>query len=194
MKMKLLTLFTLFFMMLCSTESLYSKDTPQETINRYMEKLKVISGESVSQLTRENELKTIIEDVFDFKTLSMLSLKQFWKNLKENERSEFIKYFSSLIKKAYLSKSDKLRGTHEVKFASEEVRNNEAKIKYTIKQKEVDIEIVYNMHLIDDRWRVYDVIIDASSLINNYNQQFTSYIKKHSFAMLLDTLKRKSQG
>ena len=43
----------------------------------------------------------------------------------------------------------------------------------------------------DGKWRVVDVIIEGSSLVNNYRSQFTKVIKKKGFAELVVKMKSK---
>jgi phospholipid transport system substrate-binding protein len=40
-----------------------------------------------------------------------------------------------------------------------------------------------------DRWRVYDVVVEGVSLINNYRTQFDKIIQTSSFAELVRRLK-----
>jgi phospholipid transport system substrate-binding protein len=39
------------------------------------------------------------------------------------------------------------------------------------------------------RYRIYDVVIEGISLVNNYRSQFNSILQKSSFADLLDKLR-----
>ena len=43
----------------------------------------------------------------------------------------------------------------------------------------------------DGRWGVYDIGVDGVSLISNYRSQFTSVLKRMSFAQMLDRLRNR---
>ena len=43
-----------------------------------------------------------------------------------------------------------------------------------------------------DRWRVYDVLIESISLVNNYRTQFDGIIKTSSYDELVKRLKARS--
>jgi phospholipid transport system substrate-binding protein len=48
-----------------------------------------------------------------------------------------------------------------------------------------------------DRWRVYDVVIEGVSLVNNYRSQFAGILQKSSFEELSKKLRetvRKQSG
>ena len=44
----------------------------------------------------------------------------------------------------------------------------------------------------DGKWKIYDVIAENISLVNNYRSQFTRVIAKSSFDELLKTMKQKA--
>jgi phospholipid transport system substrate-binding protein len=41
----------------------------------------------------------------------------------------------------------------------------------------------------EGQWGVYDIAVDGVSLISNYRSQFTSMLKRMSFAQLLDRMR-----
>ena len=41
-------------------------------------------------------------------------------------------------------------------------------------------------------WRVYDVVVDGVSLVNNYRGQFTKIIRASSYSDLVEQLRKKS--
>jgi phospholipid transport system substrate-binding protein len=41
-------------------------------------------------------------------------------------------------------------------------------------------------------WRVYDVVVDGVSLVNNYRGQFSKILRSSNYADLVDQLRKKS--
>jgi phospholipid transport system substrate-binding protein len=41
-------------------------------------------------------------------------------------------------------------------------------------------------------WRVYDVVVDGVSLVNNYRGQFSKILRSSTYADLVDQLRKKS--
>jgi phospholipid transport system substrate-binding protein len=39
------------------------------------------------------------------------------------------------------------------------------------------------------KWRIYDVVIEGISLVNNYRSQFNSILQKSSFADMMEKLR-----
>jgi phospholipid transport system substrate-binding protein len=54
-----------------------------------------------------------------------------------------------------------------------------------------DLLVTYRMHLVDENWKVYDVIIDHVSLIDNYRAQFQRVIAQSSFESLIRIMKER---
>jgi ABC-type transporter MlaC component len=47
------------------------------------------------------------------------------------------------------------------------------------------------LHLVAEDWKVYDVVIDNVSLVNNYRSQFDRVIAQSSFEELIRMMKEK---
>ena len=56
----------------------------------------------------------------------------------------------------------------------------------------VEIPLDYRLINKGDNWRVYDVMVDGISLVNNYRGQFSKILRSGTFADLVDQLRKKS--
>jgi phospholipid transport system substrate-binding protein len=55
--------------------------------------------------------------------------------------------------------------------------------------------VVYRLHKVGEEWKVYDVVIENVSVVNNYRSQFTRVLSSSSFGELLRRLReRVAQG
>jgi phospholipid transport system substrate-binding protein len=52
--------------------------------------------------------------------------------------------------------------------------------------------INYRLRLVDKDWKVYDVIIENISVVNNYRSQFNRVISKSSYEELVRSMKEKT--
>ncbi len=55
------------------------------------------------------------------------------------------------------------------------------------------VQVNYLMHLDGGHWRIYDVTIDAISVIANYRNQFNRVINRNGYDQLVADLKSKQQ-
>jgi phospholipid transport system substrate-binding protein len=53
-----------------------------------------------------------------------------------------------------------------------------------------DVLVDYQLHDINGQWKVYDVVIDSISIVNNYRAQFERVIAKSSLKELLQKIKQ----
>jgi len=61
---------------------------------------------------------------------------------------------------------------------------------FTTKKGE-EIAVNYKLHQVGSDWKVYDVVIENISLVNNYRSQFNRVIAQSSFEDLLRRMKDK---
>src|SRR5690606_26943704 len=57
--------------------------------------------------------------------------------------------------------------------------------------REEPVSIDYVLHQVDGKWRIYDIVTEGSSLVNNYRSQFRRVIKQKGFDELLARMKKK---
>jgi phospholipid transport system substrate-binding protein len=55
-----------------------------------------------------------------------------------------------------------------------------------------EYSINYKAHLVSNEWKVYDVVAENVSLVNNYRSQFNRVISHSSYEDLISRLKNKS--
>src|SRR5205814_2984203 len=84
---------------------------------------------------------------------------------------------------------------YQVLYNNEEVKENEATVSTTVKVKTqgkaTDADIVYRLRRDGDRWVVWDVITDESSMVRNYRSQFAKIISEKSYDELIKKMKSK---
>lgn len=54
------------------------------------------------------------------------------------------------------------------------------------------IPVNYRVHLVDDQWLIYDIIVNNISLVTNYRGSFSSEIRKNGLEALIDRLEARS--
>ena len=54
-----------------------------------------------------------------------------------------------------------------------------------------EFTINYKLHRVGENWRVYDLVIENISLINNYRSQFNRILASSTYAELISKIKAK---
>ncbi len=138
---------------------------------------------------RRDLLRKTIKPVFDFEEMSKRSLGPNWRQRTPQEKADFVDLFTELLENAYLGKIESYRG-ETIEYAGETVNAPYAVVKTLIvTEKSQEVRVDYRMIRSGDQWRIYDVVIEGVSLVNNYRSQFNSILQSSSFDQLLAKLR-----
>jgi phospholipid transport system substrate-binding protein len=129
--------------------------------------------------------------MFDENEFSRRTLSRNWSKFSSAQQAEFVKLFEQVLEKSYADKI--LDYTNEkVEFSKEEMKSDtQAEIQTKIITSSKEIPIYYRMILKDGKWKVYDVVVENVSLVQNYRTQFNDILAKNTPEQLLQTLRKK---
>ncbi|MFZ3138733.1 MAG: ABC transporter substrate-binding protein [Thermodesulfovibrionales bacterium] len=167
-------------------------DSVKGNINKVLDVLRdpALKGES-GKKTKRQKIRSISDKMFDYSELSRRTLGIDWKKLNTAQQNEFTDLYKSLLEDAYADKI--INYTDEkVAFSKEnQLSEKTFEVQTTILTKKADIPIYYRVIQKDGEWKVYDVVIEGVSLINNYRNQFREILMNKSPEVLIDTLRKK---
>jgi phospholipid transport system substrate-binding protein len=197
MEAKMKKLFSIIAIVLClivplSADAGSALDAVKSNADRVMDVLRDPSLKSESaRKTKRNKIRAIAQKMFDFIELSKRTLAQNWGKFSPQEQKEFIDLYTALLEDAYADKilsysDEKIIFTNEVALSEKTVE-----VRSIVVRKTAEIPIYYRVMFKDEGWRVYDVVIEGVSLINNYRTQFREILVNKPPASLLETLRKK---
>jgi phospholipid transport system substrate-binding protein len=141
---------------------------------------------------RRSQIRAIIRNRFDFREMARRSLAANWKKRSSEEQKEFVEIFSDLLQSSYIGK---IEGYTDEKITyDKEVLKKKGRygvVSTTIVAKDVNIPIDYKLILKNDKWWVYDVVVEGVSFISTYRSQYNRVIKRESYAVLIEKMKSK---
>jgi phospholipid transport system substrate-binding protein len=80
----------------------------------------------------------------------------------------------------------------KIEFYKENILSeSQAEIQTKIITSSKEIPIFYRMILKDGKWKVYDVVVENVSLVQNYRTQFNDILGKNTPEQLLEILRKK---
>jgi phospholipid transport system substrate-binding protein len=145
--------------------------------------------QSAKAAERRVAVRKIANETFDFEEMSKRALAKHWQPRTPAERDEFVKLFADLLEKAYVSRIENYGG-EKIAYNGDTIDGEVALVKTKILTKGgTDVPVDYRMLKRNDRWLVYDVVIEGVSLINNYRTQFNKIIQTSSYQALVDRMK-----
>ncbi|PYM60869.1 MAG: organic solvent tolerance ABC transporter substrate-binding protein [Candidatus Rokuibacteriota bacterium] len=140
---------------------------------------------------RRKQLRTIVDQVFDWQETGKRALARHWQTLKPEQRQEFSALFADLVERSYVGKIEAYSG-EKVAYVGDTIEGDQATVKTKLITKSgTEIPLDYRMQKEGDRWRVYDVLIEGVSLVGNYRTQFNKIIQQSSYDELVKKMKTK---
>jgi phospholipid transport system substrate-binding protein len=192
-----LFLLVLAALLVVSGSKLVNAGEPTEAIrgavNKGVEILKNAKLDNQKQRAQViDRLRRIVYPLFDFNEMAMRSLGANWRRLNPQQRQEFVSTFTALLEKTYADQIDLYDG-QQVVYTGESVDGDYAQVDSRIIDKNRQTySVAYRLHKVGGKWKIYDVVAENISLVNNYRSQFNRVIAKSSFEGLLKMMKEQA--
>jgi phospholipid transport system substrate-binding protein len=166
--------------------------TAEASVNRVLDVLRDSKLKSpAAKEAKKEKLRVIYKDMFDEIEFSKRTLTRNWNKFSPAERVEFVKLFEQVLEKSYIDKILDY-SNEKVNFYKESMlSDNQAEIQTKIVTASKEIPIYYRMILKDGKWKVYDVVVENVSLVQNYRTQFNDILTKNTPEQLLEILRKK---
>ncbi len=167
-------------------------DTVKVNVNNVLDVLRnpKLKAESAKGIKKE-KLRIIYKTMFDENEFSKRTLSRNWSKFNAAQQTEFVSLFEQVLEKSYVDKI--LDYTNEkVEFYKEDMNSDtQAEVQTKIITASKEIPIFYRLILKDGKWKVYDVVVENVSLVQNYRMQFNDILTKNTPEQLLETLRKK---
>jgi phospholipid transport system substrate-binding protein len=139
---------------------------------------------------RRDQLRQVISARFDFNEMAKRSLGQHWQRRSTEEQRQFVQLFTDLLERSYADQIESFNG-EKVLYGRENQDRDHAEVDTrVVTKKGEEFSVNYKLFSAGREWKVYDVVIENISLVNNYRSQFNRVLANSSFAEFL----RKLQG
>ena len=129
-----------------------------------------------------------INSAFDFQELSRRTLGDIWEQRSADERATFVATYRGIVEEQNFDSFVKFYRDGKIQYLSEEVTDSTASVASQIPADREFHDITYQLHRVDGRWRIYDLVIDDVSTADGNHRRYTRYIAKHSYDKLIAQL------
>lgn len=169
-----------------------SAGAPTEQIQSAVERVTAILKDPKLQAeAKRKELKNAVYPKFDFTEMARRSLGSHWQRRSPEEQREFVKLFTELVESAYMTNLDEYQG-EKVVIGGEKQDKEFAEVNTKIiTKKGEEFAVNYKLRQAGNEWKIYDVVIENISIVNNYRSQFNRVIAQSSFDDLFRKMKDK---
>lgn len=194
----ILPLVVLFCIALFSpTSQAGNGDAPTRIISSMLDEVFGILEKSCSQghsiRWNRDELYKVASRYVDLDEVAPRVIGPIWREQTKESQDEFKRLFREMV---FMNYADRLERyaceKKKIFYNGEEVQGNIARVKTRVNsatQGEVLIE--YRLKKKSEGWKIYDVVVEGVSMVQNYRSQFSDILQRQSFAQMLDMLKNK---
>jgi phospholipid transport system substrate-binding protein len=142
---------------------------------------------------RREQLKQILFARFDFTEMAKRALAANWRRRTPKEQEEFVLLFTELLERAYADIIESY-SDEKIIYIGERLDGSYADVSSKVlTSKGEEYSINYRAHLVNGEWRVYDVVAENISVVNNFRSQFNRVIANSSYEELLRRLREKAE-
>lgn len=140
---------------------------------------------------RRKLLEKVVGDRFSYEEMGKRTLAAQWQKLDDKARAEFVDLFKRLLTNSYADKVEGYSG-EQVHYINERSEGDYAEVRTKVASGKTEIPLDYRLLNKNGEWRVYDVVVDGVSLVNNYRGQFAKIIRTSGYDDLVRQLREKS--
>ncbi|WP_051286717.1 Tgt2/MlaC family protein [Megalodesulfovibrio gigas] len=127
----------------------------------------------------EDQLRSLVRDVFDFTELTRLCLGVHWKRFSPDQQAQAADAMADLLESTYLGSMKKYEN-QQVQYGEVVAGERGAvEVRTNVVAGANATPIAYRMRDLGG-WKVYDVVIEGVSLVKNYRTQFQEVMLKSS--------------
>lgn len=142
---------------------------------------------------RRDQLKQILFARFDFTEMAKRALGSNWRRRTPQEQDEFVRLFTDILEATYADIIESY-SDEKIVYVNERIDGGFADVgSKLLTQKGEEYSIHYKAHMVGNEWKVYDVVAENISLVNNYRSQFNRVIANSSYEELVRRLQDKAQ-
>ncbi len=177
--------------------------SPTKVIMDIEEKMKSYKTQkplTAADLDFNSKLKRdIIQSGFDLRELCKRSLDKHWATISAEQQNSFVDIMSKILEKKALftNEQSRVKGKkYTVNYLGDTMSSANTMAVTKIRIITVDdaqIDLQYRFRKLGSAWKIYDVVVDEASLVDNYRYQFNNIITKHGFGELMNRMNKKLQ-
>ena len=163
----------------------------QTTVNQALE---VLRNKQVPLAQRQDQLRKIVSATFDFKEMARSALGYHWRQITSAQQQEFTDAFVAFIQDSYLGKINEYTNQQVQFVTTKSLGQGYAQVNTDIVKPGGGgdaIKVNYLLEQEGSTWKIYDVTVDAISIIANYRNQFNRVMNNQGYDTLIKDLKSK---
>ena len=163
----------------------------KSTIDQVMEVLRDPKLQGAGKKAeRREKLRQIVLPRFDFAEMAKRALANNW-NRYPDKQGEFVTAFTQLLEDTYADQIEAANG-EKVVYLNERTEKDYSEVDTkVISSKGEETPMTYKLHPVGSDWKVFDIVVENISIVNNYRSQFNRVLSNASLDELIKRIKEK---
>jgi phospholipid transport system substrate-binding protein len=152
-----------------------------------------LKSEAFQRDKKSGQYKTIgdvASEGIDFHEMSRRVLGKQWKTLTPEQQRRFIDLFSKLLRYTYIKKINE-DVDKQIEIKKQRIRGQRAEVKTLVSDRNGIKPVAYRMILRQEKWMIYDIIVEGVGLVQNYGEQMRGILHDRQITGLLAMLTEK---
>jgi phospholipid transport system substrate-binding protein len=173
--------------------------------NAINEAIVVFSNKQLTPDEREKQLREIAARHFDFASMARSAVGYHWRSFTPEQRAQFVPLFTNFIEDVYLSRIESYsveKVQQDIKSSTIQYNNQridspdyaQVFTTVTLQDRKSPLQVNYMLHRNNGEWKIYDLSVDAISVIANYRNQFNRVLNNDGYDKLISIMTQKAQG
>ena len=140
---------------------------------------------------KDEKILALVDERFNFTGMAQRVLAKNWRKASAEQKARFVELFRQLLSNSYLGRV-RAYTDEKVRYGKEQIKKEKyAMVDTVIVSGNTDIPIDYKLQLMNDKWLVYDVVIEEVSLVQTYRSNYQTIVNDKGMDGLLVQMKEK---
>jgi phospholipid transport system substrate-binding protein len=186
MTLFLRSIFTTFVLFYTTSSFALDKTNIKSYMSESINKVTyILKQKDKTKHEKSEEIFNLLDNIFDYKLMSRISLGRYYKKLSKQEKIDFQIAFKNKLKSSYMDKLNLYTNQDTNIKNLKEVKNNRIILYTDLIGDDSVFAINYKFYANkQNQWLIYDVELLGVSIIQTYRKQFKEYLSEHSIAEL----------
>jgi len=193
----IITVFALWTIMFTLPVKGAESDTPTKVISTMVDEVFAVLNKSCADkhsiTLHRDELYQVALKYVDLDEVAPRVVGPVWREQSKEAQEEFKKLFREMVFRNYADRLERYACSQKkVTYEGEEIQGAIARVRTRVQSPEQgDVQIEYRLKKKPSGWKIYDMVVEGVSMVQNYRSQFADILQKQNFAQMLDMLRQK---
>ena len=141
---------------------------------------------------RRQAIRRVTDELIDWNEMGRRTLGAHWQTLPDGDRTAFVALFSELLNRAYLKNLDRYDG-EKIVVNNDTVDGDRAVVQARVVDRNGHSGMPLDFAMVrdGDRWRVWDIRMQGTSMVGGYKAQFARLLQTESYDTVLQRLRER---